>query len=165
MSVFTDILLVAAILGTGIVAGVFYAFSGFVTQGLDRLPAADAARAMREINVTAVRPPLMLALFGTGLVAAVLFVLALLGPLGGGAWWAVAASVVYLVGAIGVTGGANVPRNNRLAAAPATDAAALAAAWTAFRPGWQAWNHVRTLTSALACVGFVLALMASHAAG
>ena len=87
---------------------------------------------------------------------------ALVGALGGGAWWAVAASVVYLVGAIGVTGGANVPRNNRLAAAPAADASALASAWTAFRPGWQAWNHVRTFTSAAACVGFVLALLASH---
>ena len=70
-----------------------------------------------------------------------------------------------MVGAIGVTAAANVPRNNALAAAPAADAAALAAAWTAFRPGWQGWNHVRTLTSAAACVGFVLALLASRAAG
>ncbi len=60
----------------------------------------------------------MLALFGTGLLAVALIVFALVGALGGGTWWAVAASVVYLVGAIGVTGGANVPRNNRLAAAP-----------------------------------------------
>lgn len=160
MNVFIDVLLTAAILGTGIAAGVFYAFSGFVTQGLDRLPASDAARAMQELNVTAVRPPLMIALFGTALLAGVLLVFALLGSLDGGTWWAVAASVVYLVGTIGVTGTANVPRNNRLAATPATDAAALAAAWTAFRPGWQAWNHVRTLTSALACIGFVVALMA-----
>ena len=162
MTVLIDVLLIAAILGTGIVAGVFYAFSGFVTQGLDRLPPADAARAMRELNVTAVRPPLMLALFGTGLLAAALIVFALVGALGGGTWWAVAASVVYLIGAIGVTGGANVPRNNRLAAAPAADTSSLASAWTAFRPGWQAWNHVRTFTSAAACVGFVLALLAAH---
>ena len=98
---------------------------------------------MRGINVTAVRAPLMLALFGTGLVALVVLGFAIAGTLGGATWWAVAASVVYLVGAIGVTGGANVPRNNRLAAAP-EEAGALASAWTAFRPGWQAWNHVRT---------------------
>ena len=119
MTVLLDVLLIAAILGTGVVAGVFYAFSGFVTQGLDRLPPSDAARAMREINVTAVRPPLMLALFGTGLLAVAVVVIALFGALGAGTWWAVAASVVYLVGAIGVTAAANVPRNNRLAAAPA----------------------------------------------
>ncbi|MGW4928737.1 anthrone oxygenase family protein [Agromyces sp. NPDC004153] len=161
MTVFIQVLLIAAILGAGIAAGVFYAFSGFVTQGLDRLPPSDAARAMQEINVTAVRAPLMLELFGTALIAAVVFVLALLGSLGDGTSWAVASSVVYLVGAIGVTGAANVPRNNRLAATPAADAAALAAAWTAFRPGWQAWNHVRTVTSALACLGFTLALLAT----
>ena len=161
MTVFIHVLLIAAILGTGIAAGVFYAFSGFVTQGLDRLQPADAARAMQEVNVTAVRAPLMVELFGTALIAGVVFVLALLGSLEDGAWWAIAASVLYLVGVIGVTGAANVPRNNRLAAASTTDAAALAAAWTAFRPGWQAWNHVRTLTSALACLGYALALLAA----
>jgi uncharacterized membrane protein len=162
MTTLLDVLLIATILGSGIAAGAFYAFSGFITQGLDRLPAADAARAMREINVTAVRPPLMIALFGTALLAVALLVLAFTGSLGGGTWWAVVAAVVYLVGAVGVTGGANVPRNNRLAATSATDDAALADAWHAFRPGWQAWNHVRTLTCAAACVGFVLALLASR---
>lgn len=158
MTVFIDVLLVVAILGTGIVSGVFYAFSGFVTQGLHRLPAADAARAMREINVTAVRPPLMLAIFGTALLVVALIVFAVAGQLAE-PWWAVAGAVVYLVGVVGVTGGANVPRNNRLAAAPATDDAALAAAWSEFRSGWQAWNHVRTLTSAVACVCLVVALV------
>ncbi|HET6672583.1 MAG TPA: anthrone oxygenase family protein [Agromyces sp.] len=161
MTQLVDVLLIATILGTGIAAGVFFAFSSFVIQGLDRLPPADAARAMREINVTAVRPPFMLALFGSALLTAVLIVVALTGALDDGTWWAIAGAVVYLVGAIGVTAGANVPRNNRLAAAPATDAAALAAAWTAFRPGWQAWNHVRTIACSVACVGFVLALLAS----
>ena len=162
MTVLIDVLLIATILGTGLAAGVFFAFSGFVTGGLDRLPPADAARAMREINVTAVRPPLMLALFGTALLAVALLVLALTGSLGGGAWWAVAAAVIYLVGAIGVTAGANVPRNNRLAAPPAADAPTLAAAWAAFRPGWQAWNHVRAAACSVACIGFVLALLATR---
>jgi uncharacterized membrane protein len=161
MTAFIHVLLIAAILGSGIAAGVFYAFSGFVIQGLDRLPPSDAARAMQELNVTAVRAPLMVELFGTALVSGVVFVLALLGSLEDGTWWAIAASVVYLVGVIGVTGAANVPRNNRLAATSTTDAAALGAAWTAFRPGWQAWNHVRTLTSALACLGYALALLAA----
>ncbi|GAA1770310.1 anthrone oxygenase family protein [Agromyces humatus] len=152
-------LIIVAILGTGIMAGVFYAFSGFVTQGLDRLPGADAARAMRGINVTAVRAPLMLALFGTGLVVLVLLGFAFTGALRGAMWWAVAAGAVYLVGAIGVTSGANVPRNNRLAAA-ANEAGPLESAWHEFRPGWLGWNHVRTITCAASCVGFAIALVA-----
>ncbi len=158
MTVLIDVLLVAAILGSGVIAGVFYAFSGFVMQGLDRLPPADAARAFREINVTAVRPPLMLALFGTALIALALIVIAAFGGAAGATWWVIAGAVVYLVGPVGVTAAANVPRNNRLAAAPPDDVA-LAAAWREFRPGWQAWNHVRTLTSAAACVVFVVAII------
>ncbi|UOQ90642.1 DUF1772 domain-containing protein [Agromyces endophyticus] len=155
------VLLVLAIVGTGIVSGVFFAFSGFVMQGLDRLPPADAARAMREINVTAPRPPLMLALFGTGLVlvAIVVLVFAFTGRIAGNGWWMTAAAIIYVVGAIGVTAGANVPRNNRLAAVSETDDAALGAAWREFRPGWVAWNHVRWLTSAAACVCLVVALL------
>ena len=161
MPAYVEVLLVVAILGTGLVAGVFFAFSGFVTQGIGRLPAADAARAMREINVTAVRAPLMLAIFGTALVVAVLAVVAFLGEPAGANWWSLGGAVLYLLGVVGVTGGANVPRNNRLAAPAETDAPALAAAWQAFRPGWLAWNHVRTITSAAACLAFVLALIAA----
>jgi uncharacterized membrane protein len=156
-----DILLVIAIIGTGVVAGVFFAFSGFVIQGIGRLPATDAARVMREINVTAVRAPLMLAIFGTALVVAVLAVFGLLGAPESGQWWSIGGAALYLFGVVGVTGGANVPRNNRLAAPSDTDAAALAAAWQAFRPGWTAWNHVRTIASTVACLAFVLALAAA----
>lgn len=162
MYLFADILLIAAIVGTGMVAGVFFAFSGFVMQGFDRLSPADAARAMREVNVTALRAPLMLAIFATALLVAILFVFALLGVPDGGTQWAIAGAALYLVGVIGVTGGANVPRNNRLAAVAESDAAALAGAWRAFQPGWAAWNHVRTLSSTAACLCLVFALIASH---
>ena len=159
MTAFVEVLLVVAILGTGIVAGVFFAFSGFVMQGIGRLPAAEAARAMREINVTAVRAPLMLAIFGTALVVAVLAVFAFLGEPEGATWWSLGGAALYLIGVVGVTGAANVPLNNRLAAAAEADAPALAAAWQAFRPGWLAWNHVRTIASTAACLAFVLALV------
>lgn len=162
MHLFADILLIAAIVGTGVVAGVFFAFSGFVVQGLDRLAPEHAARAMREVNVTAVRAPLMFAIFATALLVAILFVFALLGEPEGGTQWAIIGAALYLVGVIGVTGGANVPRNNRLAAVAETDDAALAAAWLAFRPGWAVWNHVRTLSSTAACLCLVLALIASY---
>src|SRR5699024_6794249 len=52
-------------LACAVVAGVFFAFSGFVMRALSALPPADAATAMQSINRTAVRPPLMIALFGT----------------------------------------------------------------------------------------------------
>ncbi|MFF2493918.1 DUF1772 domain-containing protein [Agromyces sp. NPDC058064] len=159
MSAAATVLLVIAVVGTGLVSGVFFAFSGFVMQGLDRLAPADAARAMREINVTAVRAPLMLAIFGTALLLIVVATMSFFGAYPAGAWWIVGSAVVYLVGVVGVTGGANVPRNNRLAAAPESDAGALGTAWREFRPAWTAWNHVRWLASAASCAALVVALL------
>jgi uncharacterized membrane protein len=157
METLVVVLLAVAAVGAGLAAGVFYAFSGFVVQGLDLLPAPEAARAMRSVNVTAVRPPLMVELFGTALVAVVVAVVAVVDG-ATGAWWAVAGAAVYLVAVVGVTAAANVPRNDALAAAPAQDDA-LARAWAAFRPGWTAWNHVRTAGGAAAAALFVVALV------
>ncbi|WP_127792162.1 anthrone oxygenase family protein [Agromyces sp. LHK192] len=149
-------LLVIATVGAGVAGGIFFAFSGFVVQGLERLAPADAARAMRGINETALRPPLMLELFGTALVAAAVAVLVLVAP-GPETWWTVAAAAVYVVTVVVVTAAANVPRNDALMRAPADDAA-LAAAWAAFRPGWMGWNHVRTLGASVSCGLFAIAL-------
>ena len=54
--------------GSATVGGVFYAFSTFVMPGLRALPPAEGAAAMQKINVAAVRPGLMIALFGTAAV-------------------------------------------------------------------------------------------------
>jgi uncharacterized membrane protein len=56
--------LVAA-LSTGLMAGVFFAFSAFVMKALARLPIAQGIQAMQSINVTAVTPVFMAALFGS----------------------------------------------------------------------------------------------------
>ena len=58
-------LTVVTAVGSAIVGGVLFAFSGFVMAGLDRLRPGEAVAAMNAINVTAVRPPLMLAMLGT----------------------------------------------------------------------------------------------------
>ncbi len=52
-------------LGCALVAGVFAAFSGFVMAALGRITDDAGAAATRSVNVTAVRPPLMVLLFGS----------------------------------------------------------------------------------------------------
>ena len=73
----------AAALGSAALAGVFGTSSGFVMRALGDLPPAAGAAAMQAVNVTALRPPLLTAIFGTGAicVAAVVAVLAGGGPL------------------------------------------------------------------------------------
>jgi uncharacterized membrane protein len=59
-------------LGCGLMAGVFFAFSAFVMKALSRLPAAQGIAAMQSINVAAITPLFMAALFGTAVACLVL---------------------------------------------------------------------------------------------
>jgi uncharacterized membrane protein len=142
-------------LGCALTAGVFFAFSTFVMQGLGRLAPARGAAAMQAINVTAVTPAFMTALFGTAALclAMVVWGLAEWGDDAGP--WMVAGGVLYLVGSIGVTIAANVPRNNRLAALAPEAAVDL---WADYLRTWTAWNHVRTVASLAAAALLVVAL-------
>ena len=69
-------------LGCGVIAGVFFAFSTFVMCALARLPAAQGIAAMQSINVLAMTPPFMIAMFGSRPVPACRW------PAGRSAHWA-----------------------------------------------------------------------------
>lgn len=118
------------------VGGLFYAFSTFVMRGLDRTDPAKAAAAMRGINAEAqANAPFLVLFLGTGLLAVVLTVIAVLqrDPV------LIAGALLALVPVI-VTIGFNVPLNNRLEAG---------LDWPAYLGPWTAWNHVRTVTGLL----------------
>jgi len=147
-------LTIAAALGCGTVGGVFFAFSAFVLRALARLPAPQGIAAMQSINVTAVRPPLMIALFGTAAACVALVGAAVRSWGDRSALLLVAGSVVYLVGAVGLTAGYHVPRNDRLAR---LDPGGVGAAehWEGYVRGWARWNHVRAVSS-LAAAGALI---------
>ena len=144
-------------LGCGLVAGALFAFSGFVMKALGRLPAAQGIAAMQSINVVAVTPAFMTALFGTAAACLALVVWVLLSPDGNSPGLVIAGAVAYLAGVVGVTGTRNVPMNNRLAAIGAEDAGA-AALWDEYLRRWTAWNHVRVATSLAAAAALTVAL-------
>jgi uncharacterized membrane protein len=144
-------------LGSGLMAGVFFAFSAFVMKALARLPAANGIVAMQSINVAVINPLFMAVILGTAAVSLVLLLLCLTSFSGPGGLYPIAGSVLYLVGTFAVTFVFNVPRNNALAAMQPT-APHGAAAWAGYVAGWTAWNHARTI-AALAAPGlFCLAL-------
>lgn len=145
-------LIFIAAIGSGIVGGVFFAFSSFVMPGLARMPAAGGIAAMNSINVTAVTPLFMTALFGTALVCLVVGVGALMGWSQSGSLWLIAGSLIYLVGIVMVTIVFNVPLNDALAAVDPASANG-ASLWSRYLDEWVMWNHVRTITgiAALAC--------------
>lgn len=144
------LLATAAALGSGLVAGVFFAFSTFVMKALARQPPPQGIATMQAINITVVNPWFMAAFIGTAVASAILAVA------GSGNPWLAAGAALYVIGCFGVTIALNVPLNNRLARAEAgsTEAAAL---WHHYLSRWTLWNHLRTVSAAAATVAFMLA--------
>lgn len=146
-----------AALGSGLVAGVFFAFSSFVMAALGRLPAPQAIGAMRSINVVVVNPTFLSAFFGTAAGCLALAALSLLDPAAPGAGLRLAGGLLYLLGTILVTIAFNVPLNDALAAGE-PDAPGAAALWARYLRVWTAWNTVRTAAALAASAAFALAL-------
>ena len=144
-------------LGCGLIAGVFFAFSSFVMNALARLPVPQGIAAMQSINVVAVTPVFMTALFGTAAACVGLAVSAwYVGPQPS-ARYLIAGSVCYIVGVVLVTIVFNVPRNNRLAAvSPASTEGAHV--WAEYLRSWTAWNHVRTIAALIGAALITAAL-------
>ena len=148
----------AAAIGSGLVAGIFFAFSTFVMAALGRIPPEQGISAMQSINITVLNPIFFLAFLGTAVLCLALVVAAWFNWQQPGSALILGASALYLVGCFGVTMFANVPLNDALAAAQpgTTDAAAL---WARYLDVWTAWNHVRTAAPVAAAILFTIALI------
>ena len=72
-------LTLASALGSGLIGGVFYAFSTFVMRALARLPAHEGVAAMQSINVAVINPLFLGVFLGTAATAGAM-VLLVLGP-------------------------------------------------------------------------------------
>jgi len=139
-------------------AGLFYAYSCSVNPGLGRLSDAGYLSAMQSINITAVRAPLMLAMFGTALVSVVLIVFAVRGWGQSFAIPLLLGSVLYLLGSIVTTMVFHVPMNDALAALDPT-AASSAQPWADYLSRWSAGNQIRWIVPLAASVSYGWALL------
>jgi uncharacterized membrane protein len=146
-----------AALGCGLVAGVFFAFSTFVMPALARLQPAQGIVAMQSINITAINPPFMIALFGTALACIFLAIFSLLKWHQPGTIYLLVGSLFYLVGTVGVTIACNVPLNDALAIAQPNSSEG-AKLWANYLTNWTVWNHVRTVAAIAATTLLTLAL-------
>jgi uncharacterized membrane protein len=144
-------------LGCGLVAGVFFAFSTFVMAALRRLKPEEGIAAMQSINILAVTPVFMTALFGAGAACLGLIAWAVTSWGEGPSALVLAGGALYFLGTIGVTIAFNVPLNNRLAGLHPQGADA-ADYWAKYVTTWTAWNHVRTIAALAAAALLTVAL-------
>ena len=144
-------------IGCGLLAGLYFAFSAFIMTALGRIGQAAGIAAMNAINVVIVQSLFLPIFLGTTITSAALAIAALLRWDGPATMTMLAGGVLYVFGMFVVTMLFNVPLNNALAATdPASpDAASL---WARYLTDWTLWNHVRTVSSTVACALFIAAI-------
>lgn len=160
MALMTDLLFTLTLftaLGCGLIAGLFFAFSVSVMRALGRLPAAEGMAAMQSINVAILNPLFLSVFLGTAVGCVLVMIAALWRWHAPGSIYLLVSGALYLIGSILVTMIVNVPMNNALAAAAATDPGSINL-WADYLAKWTAWNHVRAVASLAAAAALTLAL-------
>lgn len=154
--IITGLLWFSAI-GCGLLAGLYFAFSTFVMKALGRIDQAAGITAMNAINTTIVQSLFMPFFLGTTLTSLTLAITALFRWNEPGTMAMVAGGLLYVGGMFVVTMVFNVPLNDALAAvAPAS--AEAGSLWARYLRDWTMWNHVRTISSTVACALFIAAI-------
>lgn len=142
--------------GSGLMAGIFFAFSVFVMTALVRLPSAQGIAAMQSINVVILNPLFGVVFGGTALACGVLAITSYFKWGEAGMMYLLVGSLLYLIGSFLVTIVFNVPLNDALAAVDPGSAQG-ADLWIRYNASWTAWNHVRTVSSLAALISFMMA--------
>ena len=144
-------------LGSGLVAGIFLAFSTFIMRALGSVSPTSGIAAMQSINVMVLNRWFFAVFFGTAACSLVLIINSFLQWHRPAAAYLLFAGLLYLVGTILVTIVCNVPLNDSLASVdPATGDAG--STWANYIKTWTFWNHVRTVAALAATTLFIAAL-------
>jgi uncharacterized membrane protein len=147
-------------LGSGLVGGIFFAFSNFVMKALARVPPAQGIAAMQSINVVVLNKWFFAVFFGSAVCCLALAITSIVLWQKPGVGYLLIGSLLYLVGTILVTILCNVPLNDALAAVDPSSVNA-ERVWANYLKNWTAWNHVRTIAALAAAASFTAAICAS----
>jgi uncharacterized membrane protein len=160
-----NIILVSGGTLTGLLAGLFYAFNVAFIPALRHLKGTEHIAAMQAVNVKIINPVFFLSFFGP----------AILLPLGAILYWEksqfgllVAASLLHILGGIGVTAMGNIPLNDRLEKVDVSqtseaDADQIRKEFQGSGTPWMFWHNVRTLAEIAATALVVIACLSENA--
>jgi len=156
-----NVLLIITGTTTALMAGLFFAWSFSVTNGIARLPDSGYIAAFQAMN-RAIQNFVFLSCFMATLILLPLVTFMHYTPQPSGRFWfLLAASVLYAVGVFGVTMALNVPMNEALDKFPLHTASAdqITAQRAWFEDRWNRLNMIRTVANALAMACFIIACL------
>lgn len=148
----TSVLLLAGILSSGLMAGLFFGWAVSVIPGLARIADRSYVSTMQSVNRAIVNPLFVVFFIGTVVALAAGALVHLRDGQTRRATWLAAAAGAYAFGVLGVTVGRNIPLNDALDAFAldgATDEA-VAERRRGYESPWNRWHNVRTAANAAA---------------
>lgn len=158
------LLLILATLGSGLMAGLFCAFSSFIMKALSSISPPQGIAAMQAINLVIVRPGFLMVFFGTGVTSVAALIAGWQDFSTSALIWGTIGSAVYIVGSIGVTVAFNVPLNNKLAVAK-PDSEEGARMWNTYLFRWTRWNHIRSLATLASTILLIVTVYCANGGG
>ncbi|MBO2449192.1 DUF1772 domain-containing protein [Actinomadura barringtoniae] len=158
---FSDIVLIAATVLTGLVSGVFALYAHTIMPGLKKTDDRTFVGAFQALDRAIINPWFMVTFLGPVFLIGVAGVMHLGSDERARLGWLIAAFVLYLLTVI-LTIAVNVPMNDALKAAGDPAQIDVAKARADFNEAkWVAWNHVRTVASSVAFVILTGVLLAA----
>ncbi|GAB3227576.1 hypothetical protein GCM10027447_18850 [Glycomyces halotolerans] len=157
MDVVRIVALLAALVLSGLMAGVFFAFAVAVMPGLRRIGDTAFVAAFQAVDRAIVNPLFVSVFLGALLITGAAGLLHL--NRGAEFGWTIASFVLYLA-VFAITVRVHIPRNDAIKAAGAVDGAEAAAVRERFdERAWARWNTVRAAltTAAFCCLALAVA--------
>jgi len=143
-----------AAISTAMMAGIYFAFSGFVMSGLKQVGAENAVSTMNAINQVILRSWFMPLFFGSTLTTVLILIIAMINWQQSNSTLLIFASTIYFLGMFLCTVFFNVPLNKHLLATESSNNT-INQTWSHYVKYWTRWNHLRTLTSLFASLCYM----------
>ena len=160
ISIKSIILLIAVVL-TGLSAGFFYAWSVSVIPGTQKVIDSTYLQTMQSINRAILNPSFFLIFFGS-MVVLIISSFTLYASHKTAFYLLLSSAIIYLIGTFGVTGLGNVPLNNQLDVLNLSTMGS--AEMEAFRKLYESkWNRLHLIRTVCAVASFILSVIAIYA--
>lgn len=156
-----EIILITTALTTGLIGGLFYAYTCSVNIGLGLLHDREYLTAMQSINSAILNPLFFMSFMGTLLLLPISAWLCYKEPLSLRFTLLLAASILYMIGVFGVTVFGNVPLNDALAQFNVQKASAMEITQQrmSFEKPWLMLHNIRTVCSVICLILVLVSLL------